>query len=101
MALGVRHLTQRVADHRPELPERRGDPLTAGPRVGDPHAIDLVGAIGRAVLNNLMPARRLRLGPRAVKRPMSRCAYKSLRVDRHTYKATVSIDILLTPPISP
>jgi hypothetical protein len=63
--------------------------------------IDLVGAIGRAVLNNLMPARRLRLGPRAVKRPMSRYAYKSLRVDRHTYKATVSIDILLTAPISP
>ncbi|MGW5458357.1 transposase, partial [Streptomyces sp. NPDC003996] len=63
--------------------------------------IDLVGAIGRAVLNNLMPARRLRLGPRAVKRPMSRYAYKSLRVDRHTYKATISIDILLTAPISP
>ncbi|WP_433454583.1 hypothetical protein ACQPXS_40945 [Streptomyces sp. CA-142005] len=33
--------------------------------------IDLVGAIGRAVLNNLMPVRRLRLGPRAVNRPMS------------------------------
>ncbi|MFJ9907435.1 transposase [Streptomyces sp. NPDC101152] len=63
--------------------------------------IDLVGIIGRAVLNNLMPARRLRLGPRAVKRPMSRYAYKSLRVDRHTYKATVSIDIVLTPSISP
>ncbi|MGW1564555.1 IS4 family transposase [Streptomyces sp. NPDC002144] len=63
--------------------------------------IDLVGAIGRAVLNNLMPARRLRLSPRAVKRPMSRYAYKSLRVDRRTYKATVSIDILLTAPNSP
>ncbi|MGW4518616.1 reverse transcriptase N-terminal domain-containing protein [Streptomyces sp. NPDC004393] len=63
--------------------------------------IDLVGAIDRAVLNNLMPARRLRLGPRAVKRPMSRYAYKSLRVARHTYKATVSIDILLTARISP
>ncbi|MEU7369222.1 transposase, partial [Streptomyces hygroscopicus] len=63
--------------------------------------IDLVGAIGRAVLEHLMPARRLRLSPRAVKRPMSRYAYKSLRVDRRTYKATISIDILLTQLISP
>lgn len=63
--------------------------------------IDLVGAIGRAVLDQPMPARRLRVGPRAVKRPLSRYAYKSLRVDRRTYKATISIDILLTEPISP
>ncbi|MFD0508066.1 IS4 family transposase [Streptomyces chiangmaiensis] len=63
--------------------------------------IDLVGAIGRAVLEHLMPARRLRLSPRAVKRPLSRYAYKSLRVDRRTYKATISIDVLLTEPISP
>ncbi|MGW2940106.1 hypothetical protein ACWDA7_52770 [Streptomyces sp. NPDC001156] len=63
--------------------------------------IDLVGAIGRAVLNHLMPARRLRVSPRAVKRPLSRYAYKSLRVDRRTYKATISIDILLTAPNSP
>jgi hypothetical protein len=32
---------------------------------------------------------------------MSRYAYKSLRVDRHTYKATISIDSLSTTPISP
>lgn len=63
--------------------------------------IDLIGAIGRAVLDHLMPARRLRVSPRAVKRPLSRYAYKSLRVNRRTYKATVSIDILLTGPISP
>jgi hypothetical protein len=63
--------------------------------------IDLVGAIGRAVLDQLMPARRLRVSPRAVKRPLSRYAYKSLRVDRRTYKATISIDILSTDPISP
>jgi hypothetical protein len=63
--------------------------------------IDLVGAIGRAVLDRTMPARRLRLNPRAVKRPLSRYAYKSLRVDRRTYKATISIDILSTEAISP
>ncbi|MFE5597287.1 transposase [Streptomyces sp. NPDC056549] len=63
--------------------------------------IDLVGAIGRAVLDHLMPARRHRTSPRAVKRPLSRYAYKSLRVDRRTYKATISIDIHSTTPISP
>nr|WTB28584.1 transposase [Streptomyces sp. NBC_00830] len=60
--------------------------------------IDLVGTIGRAVLDNLMPARRLRVSPRAVKRPLSRYAYKSLKIDRRTYKATLSINILTPPP---
>ena len=60
--------------------------------------IDLAGAIGRHILDNLLPARRLRVSPRAVKRPLSRYAYKSLRVDRRTYKATISIDILTNPP---
>ena len=58
--------------------------------------IDLAGTIGRHILDNLLPARRLRISPRAVKRPLSRYAYKSLRVDRRTYKATISIDILTT-----
>jgi hypothetical protein len=62
--------------------------------------IDLAGTIGRHLLDNLLPARRLRVSPRAVKRPLSRYAYKSLRVDRRTYKATISIDIL-TIPLSP
>jgi hypothetical protein len=62
--------------------------------------IDLIGAIGRHVLNNLLPARRQRLSPRAVKRPLSRYAYKSLRIDRRTYKATISIDVL-TPAQGP
>jgi hypothetical protein len=58
--------------------------------------IDLAGTIGRHILDNMLPARRLRLSPRAVKRPLSRYAYKSLRVDRRTYQATISIDILTT-----
>jgi hypothetical protein len=62
--------------------------------------IDLIGTIGRKVLDNLMPDRRLRLSPRAVKRPMSRYAYKSLKIDRRSYKATLAINIL-NPPISP
>ncbi|MER8004025.1 transposase [Streptomyces sp. NPDC095613] len=63
-------------------------------------SIDLAGAIGRAVLDHLMPARRLRISPQTVKRPLSRYAYKSLKVDRRTYKGTLNID-LLQPPISP
>ena len=59
--------------------------------------IDLVGTIGRRVLEELMPARRLRVSPRAVKRPLSRYAYKSLEVDRRSYKATISINILAAP----
>ncbi|MGH3630229.1 MAG: IS4 family transposase [Sciscionella sp.] len=68
--------------------------------------IDLVGAIGRQVLDNLMPARRLRVSPRAVKRPISKYAYQSLRINRTSYKATLTIDILaaqqaLTTPARP
>ncbi|MGW2207601.1 transposase, partial [Streptomyces sp. NPDC001774] len=62
--------------------------------------IDLVGTIGRAVPDHLVPARRLRISPRAVKRPLSRYAYKSLKIDRRTYTATLRINIL-TPTISP
>jgi hypothetical protein len=61
--------------------------------------IDLVGTIGRHLLDNLMPARRLRVSPRAVKRPLSRYAYKSLGVDRRSYLATLRIDILAGQPI--
>ena len=74
-------------------------PQAAGVIAGE--TIDLAGAIGRHILGNLLPARRLRVSPRAVKRPLSRYAYKSLRVDRRTYKATISIDILMTNPPSP
>ena len=70
------------------------DQLTRAAAVLAEEAIDLVGSIGRAVLDHLMPDRRLRLSPRCVKRPMSRYAYKRLPVDRRTYTATCSIDIL-------
>lgn len=61
-------------------------------------SIDLVGSIGRRLLDNLMPSRRLRISPRAVKRPLSRYAYKSLRIDRKSYQATLHIDILAGQP---
>jgi hypothetical protein len=76
------------------------DQIVQAARIIAGTVIDLVGTIGQAVLNQLMPTRRLRISPRAVKRPLSRYAYKSLKVDRHTYTATLSINIL-TPTISP
>jgi hypothetical protein len=64
--------------------------VTAGP------VIDLAGAIGRLVLASLMPARRLRVSPRVVKRAMSRYNARG-KVDRTTYKATIDIAILAAP----
>jgi hypothetical protein len=74
------------------------DLITQAANVIADTTIDLVGTIGRHLLNKLMPDRRLRVSPRAVKRPLSRYAYKSLRVDRKSYQATLSIDILAGQP---
>ncbi|MEU6263586.1 hypothetical protein [Saccharopolyspora shandongensis] len=62
--------------------QRQGGSLAEGPIVRAAGVIaettiDLVGAIGRAVLGQLMPARHLRLSPRAVKRPLNRYAYEA------------------------
>lgn len=56
--------------------------------------IDLLGTIGRHVLANLMPARRLRVCPRIVKRAISKYQARGPNIDRASYKATLSIDIL-------
>ena len=63
--------------------------------------IDLVGHIGRLVLANLLPNRRIRLGPRAVKRAMSRYPAKGPHINRATYRATISIDIHPTALTAP
>jgi hypothetical protein len=59
-------------------------------------AADLAGTIGRLVLASLMPARRLRISPRVVKRAMSRYNARG-KVDRATRKATIAIAILGVP----
>jgi hypothetical protein len=59
--------------------------------------IDLTGTIGRHVLAHLLPARRLRVSPRAVKRAISKYQARGPNIDRTSYKATVSIDILMPP----
>lgn len=58
--------------------------------------IDLVGTIGRHVLDNLMPDRRLRTTPRVVKRAISNYVAKTAigRVRAPSYKATININIL-------
>ena len=59
--------------------------------------IDLVGKIGQRVLDNLLPDRRLRVSPRIVKRAISKYNARGPTINRTSYKATLSIDIL-TPP---
>ena len=56
--------------------------------------IDLVGAIGQRVLDNLMPARRLRVNARTVKRAISKYNARGPTIDRRTYQATITINVL-------
>jgi hypothetical protein len=59
--------------------------------------IDLAGTIGRHVLDNPLPARRLRVSPRIVKRAISKYQARGPNIDRTSYKATLAIDILAPP----
>lgn len=60
-------------------------------------AIDLIGKIGRLVLNELLPQRRLRVNARTVKRAISKYNARGPNIDRHTYQATISLTILAGP----
>lgn len=62
--------------------------------------IDLVGTIGEHVLANLLPERRLRVSARAVKRAISKYNGRGPNIDRTSYKATISIDILAPPTLT-
>lgn len=62
--------------------------------------IDLVGSIGRLVLDNLMPARRLRVNARTVKRAISKYNARGPNIDRATYTATLNINILARPALT-
>jgi Insertion element 4 transposase N-terminal/Transposase DDE domain len=56
-------------------------------------ALDLVGAIGRAVLADPLPARRTRVSPRVVKRAISKHRAKG-PLDRANYQAAISTEII-------
>jgi hypothetical protein len=62
----------------------------------DETTIDLAGAIGRQVLDHLLPDRRCRTSPRVVKRAISVYAPNTGRGRLRTpsYQATISIDVL-------
>ena len=61
--------------------------------------IDLIGAIGRQVLDPLLPDRRCRISPRVVKRAISNYVPKTAtgRLRGPSYQATISIAILADP----
>jgi len=59
--------------------------------------VDLVGAIGRRVLQRLQPARRQRIKQRIVKRALSKYNARGPAIDRTTYKSTFSITVLVSP----
>jgi hypothetical protein len=61
--------------------------------------IDLIGGIGQRVLDNLLPNRRLRVSPRIVKRAISKYQARGPNINRHSYKATLNINILV--PLRP
>ncbi len=56
--------------------------------------IDLIGAIGHAVLNHLLPDRRIRVKARMIKRSNSKYQARGPNIDRRSYHATISIAIL-------
>lgn len=91
---------------RPDLDPDRGsftialnaarDQLIAATGVIAETVIDLVGVIGRHVLDNRMPARRLRTNPRVVKRAISKFVAKTTtgRVRAPSRPATITIKII-------
>lgn len=60
--------------------------------------VDLVGVIGRRVITEPLPKRRLRVCPRIVKRAISKYQARGPNIDRGCYKASLDIDILTGAP---
>lgn len=60
--------------------------------------IDLIGVIGTAVLANLLPDRRPRTKTRMIKRSNSKYQARGPNIDRRSYQATTSIDIINPDP---
>jgi Transposase DDE domain len=79
------------------------DQLVAAAGVIADTVIDLVGEIGRQILDHLMPARRPRTNPRVVKRAISKYVASSKK-GRHRgpgRKATISVGIIQAASPSP
>jgi hypothetical protein len=73
------------------------DLLTQAANIIAGTVVDLIGAIGRRVLDNLLPDWRLCVSPRIVKRAISKYQARGPDINRRSYKATVEINILTAP----
>jgi transposase IS4-like protein/DDE family transposase len=62
--------------------------------------IDLIGKIGRLILHDLLPERRLRVNARTVKRAISKYNARGPTIDRRTYHSTISLNILAGPALT-
>jgi hypothetical protein len=60
--------------------------------------IDLIGAIGATILDHLLPDRRIRIKTRMIKRSNSKYQARGPNIDRHSYQATTSINIINPDP---
>jgi hypothetical protein len=60
--------------------------------------IDLVGVIGAQVLAHLLPERRIRVKTRMIKRSNSKYQARGPNIDRRSYQATTSIDVINPDP---
>ena len=60
--------------------------------------IDLIGVIGAHVLHNLLPDRRVRTKTRMIKRSNSKYQARGPNIDRRSYQATISINIIDSRP---
>jgi Insertion element 4 transposase N-terminal/Transposase DDE domain len=99
-----------ATDHAPDIaPDRAGftialttarDQVIQAAGVIAATVIDLIGAIGRAVLADPLPARRIRISPRVVKRAISKHRAKGI-IDRSNHKATITIALGLTSSPAP
>jgi hypothetical protein len=56
-----------------------------------------IGDIGRCVLDNLLPARRLRVSPRIVNARSPNTPAKGPNINWRSYQATLNINILSGP----
>lgn len=70
------------------------DQITQAAGVIADTVIDLAGVIGANVLADLLPDRRIRIKTRMIKRSNSKYQARGPNIDRRSYKATISIDII-------
>jgi hypothetical protein len=74
------------------------DQITQAAGIITDTVIDLVGVIGQRVLTHLLPDRRIGVKTRMIKRSNSKYQARGPDIDRRSYQATTSIDIITTDP---